>query len=74
MDGFDEAKAGICVRFGQEPIMAYDYNKVISILMGDDDMNYDEAVEYFEFNIIGAWVGEDTPCFIVAEEDFILDY
>tara|TARA_R100001086_G_C11757397_1_gene237114 strand:- start:607 stop:723 length:117 start_codon:yes stop_codon:yes gene_type:complete len=24
----------------------------------------EEAVEYFEFNIIGAWVGETTPLFI----------
>jgi len=27
-------------------------------------MEYDEAVEYFDFNIKGAWVGETTPVFI----------
>ena len=27
-------------------------------------MSHEEAVEYFEFNIVGAWIGDDTPCFI----------
>ncbi len=27
-------------------------------------MSHDEATEFFEFNILGAWVGEGTPCFV----------
>jgi hypothetical protein len=27
-------------------------------------MSYEEAVEYFEVNTAGAWVGETTPIFI----------
>jgi len=27
-------------------------------------MTHEEAVEWFEFNQIGAWVGDKTPCFI----------
>ena len=30
----------------------------------EDGMTEEEAVEYFEFNIIGAWMGEETPCFL----------
>ena len=26
-------------------------------------MEYDEAIEFFEFNTIGAWAGEGTPAF-----------
>ena len=27
-------------------------------------MSHEEAVEYFEYNQIGAYVGDHTPCFI----------
>jgi len=26
-------------------------------------MTYDDAVEFFEFNILGSWVGDETPAF-----------
>ena len=28
------------------------------------DMGEEDAVEHFEFNIQGAWVGDDTPGFL----------
>ena len=62
-DGLEEAFVGVSVRFGQEPIACYDYNKVLKIFM-KDGMTEEEAVEYFDYNVIGAWVGEQTPCFI----------
>jgi len=66
MDDYDDCIIGICNRFGQEPIIAYDYSKVIKKLMGDG-MTYEEAVEYHDYNQIGAWVGDRTPCFIETE-------
>lgn len=60
-DGFDEALVGYVERFGVEPMALYDRTKYIEILARD--MTYDEAVEHFEFNVIGAWVGEKTPAF-----------
>jgi hypothetical protein len=63
MDGYDDCILGVVERFGIEPIICYDKNKVIGRLM-DDGLTYDEALEFFEFNQIGAWVGEKTPCFI----------
>jgi hypothetical protein len=61
-DGFENAIIGTCHRFGQEPVVAYDYEKCIEILM--KDLSREAAEEYFQFNIIGAWVGEYTPVFI----------
>jgi hypothetical protein len=29
-----------------------------------DGMDYDEAYEFFEFNTLGAYVGEQTPVFV----------
>jgi len=63
MDGYDNCIAGVCTRFGQLPILIYDRSKVISSLESDG-MAYREAEEYFDFNIIGGWVGDDTPAFI----------
>ena len=31
-------------------------------------MTDEEAIEYFEYNIQGAWVGEFTPCFVYTHE------
>lgn len=63
MDGYDDCIIGICERFGREPIIAYDYDKVIARHMADG-MTHEEAIEFFQFNQIGAWMGDGTPCFI----------
>ena len=64
-DGFDEAIIGVVQRIGLEAI-CYDLNKVIAILMRD--MTEEEAWEYYQFNIAGAWVGESTPFFLQKME------
>lgn len=66
MDGYDDCIAGIMERFGMEPIVCYDKAKVLDKLM-KDGMSHDEAVEWFEFNQIGAWMGDGTPCFLTAQ-------
>ena len=66
MDGFDDCIAGVIERIGQEPIICYDTNKVLDQMV-KDGMTYEEAVEYFEYNQLGSWVGERTPCFLMTE-------
>lgn len=61
---FDAAILGVAERIGMSPIVAYDTAKILDILCERDGMEGDEAVEYFEFNIVGAYVGERTPIFI----------
>jgi len=73
-DGFDEAILGTARRCGQSDLIAYDVAKIIDILVTRDDMDIEEAIEYFEFNILGGWHGEGTPCFIFTDEkEDILD-
>ena len=67
-DGFDDAIIGIASRCGQNDLIAYDVSKIIQILMDRDGMEYDEAQEFFEFNIIGAYMGEHTPIFITPTD------
>jgi hypothetical protein len=60
---FDAAIIGVTERMGQLPTICYNKNKVLEILM-EDGMDYDEAIEYYEFNVVGAWMGEQTPTFL----------
>lgn len=63
-DGFDDALLGVCYQFGQLPLVSYDYNKCIDILIQRDGMSEEEALEYFEFNVLGSYMGPNTPVFI----------
>ena len=59
----DEAIIGVATRIGLEAV-CYDTEKVIELLMQHDGMDYEEAIEYMDFNMKGAWVGETTPVFL----------
>jgi hypothetical protein len=62
-DGFEDALIGVtCGIHPQEECAVYSRNKCIEVLMRD--MSYEDAVEYFEFNVCNAYVGERTPIFI----------
>lgn len=65
--GYDSAFMGIARRCGQPSVAAYSYWKIIDELR--KEMSYDDAVEFFEFNIGGAWMGENSPVFVEIEED-----
>jgi hypothetical protein len=79
IDGFDDAILGIAERPNFGPIVAYDESKIIDKLMSDfeseatgDDWAqeaYSMAVEYYDYNIKGAWLGEGTP--IIISTNFI---
>lgn len=63
-DGFDEAILGTAERINLGPVLAYSIEKIIEILMTRDNMSYEDAMEYFNYNILGSWVGEFTPVYI----------
>jgi len=64
LDGFDEAIIGMAERINLGPVVAYDIEKIIDIMIERDEMTYEEAMEFFDFNIQGAWMGEFTPIYI----------
>ena len=67
IDGFDDCVVGIVERIKMEPILCYDRNKIVSKLIREQQMTWDEAFEHFDHNIFGSYVGEDTPCFLTCE-------
>lgn len=66
-DGFDDAIIGMAERINLGPVVAYSVEKMIEILMQRDGMEYEDAWDYFSYNILGAWVGENTPIFITTQ-------
>lgn len=66
-DGFDDAIIGVSRRFRNDPLVAYSREKCISVLMERDKMSEEDASEFFEFNVIGSYVGVGTPVFIDTE-------
>jgi|TARA_R110002012_G_C11406166_1_gene586415 hypothetical protein len=61
-EDFDYAIVGIAERINMEPVVVYDRSKILKQLQ--KEMPPVSAVEYFEFNILGSYVGEKTPIFI----------
>jgi len=65
---FDEAILGLVHKNGM-PVAVYDSYKIIDILA--KEMTYEEAVEFYEFNIEGAYMGERTPVYITMLKDIL---
>jgi len=64
-DGLDKAFVGVAFPFGEKIRAVYDIDKVIEVLQ-DQGMSHEDAQEYFDFNIAGSYVGEQTPIFMHA--------
>lgn len=52
--------------------VVYSYDKMIECLMSDDNMSYDEAIEFIEYNTIRAcpYMGDKSPIILQNIEDF----
>lgn len=61
---FDKAIVGHFQRCGKPPVVIYDVNKVIDVLMVTGKLTEAEAEEWFTFNMESAWLGEGTPAFM----------
>jgi hypothetical protein len=62
-DGFEEALIGVVDGACRQPVACYDFKLCVEILVRGG-MSEEEAEEYLEFNVTGAYVGEMTPLFL----------
>jgi len=60
---YDKCIVGLARSAGESYSVCYDENKVIKCLT-DGGMTEEEAYEFFDYNIIGAYMGERTPTFL----------
>ena len=63
IDGHDNAIMGVVDGMDTEVKLCYDTDIILENLV-KEGMTYDEAQEFFCFNIAGAYMGEGTPCFL----------
>jgi len=63
-DGFETAFVAVGFRYNGNDIAVYDYDLCIKVLIDRDEMSLQEAHEYMDYNVVGSYVGEETPLFI----------
>ena len=62
-DGFDNAILG----YSTDLRVIYSVDQIMETLVERDGMTPDEAIEYFEYNISCAYMGEYTPIYMYEE-------
>ena len=63
-DGFETAFVAVGFRYNGNDIAVYDYDLCIDVLIQRDEMSLQEAYEFMDYNVVGSYVGEETPLFI----------
>lgn len=72
-DGFELAFLGCGYSFNNSHAV-YDMGICLEILMQRDGMTYDEAEEFFEYNVLGAFVSDRMPVFLVQMKDLAIEH
>jgi hypothetical protein len=62
VDGYDDAILGIDSKSLR---VIYDADEMVEILMEDEEMSEEEALEYLDYNVFNAWIGDQTPIYMI---------
>lgn len=62
LDNLTEAIIGVVEEFSGNRII-YSKTKILEILQRD--MSYEEAIDYYYYNILGLYAGDQNPVFLV---------
>jgi hypothetical protein len=63
LTGLEEALMGVAFSFGKLDVALYDYQKCVEIF--SRTMTTEEAIEYLNFNVLGAHFSEHNPVFFM---------
>lgn len=61
---YDSALVGYAERCGSPVVACYDQEKCVAWLQQQNGWDYETAREFFDFNVLGAYVGDSTPIFL----------
>ena len=64
-DGFEAAFLGFGKRINEPTLAVYSLDDMVKVCMHRDGMTFDEALEFVEYNCVGAWIDERTPLIVV---------
>jgi hypothetical protein len=65
---YDGCIIGVGTRFHDGPLAIYGVERILEVLMRDEEMDEEGAMEHFEYNVIGGWSGPGTPIFAYERE------
>lgn len=68
LDGLDDAIVGIVEDF-HGPRILYSKEKILKILQERDLMTEEESEEFYDFNILGLYAGEQNPVFLITSSE-----
>jgi hypothetical protein len=63
-DGFDEAIIGSITSYGRGETVLYSTQKILEVMMERDGMTAEDAMEFFNYNILGSYNGNGMPAFL----------
>lgn len=63
-DGFELALLGHVLQNNGSQVACYNRDSCIEILVTRDGMTHEDAEEFFEFNVAGSHMGEETPIYL----------
>jgi hypothetical protein len=66
--GFDDALIGWSRPMNSPTLAVYDYELIVREVMRRDGCDMDEAVEFVDFNVVGAYMGPGTPIVMYRPE------
>jgi len=67
-DGYDDCCIGYDFGFGEHIRLIYSVKMILNKMVSEDNLSEDEAIEHFEYNFRGSYLGEKTP--IWCQDDF----
>lgn len=68
-DGFNDCIIGTDYK---KLRVVYSIERMLQVMIARDGMSMEEAIEYFDFNIGGAYMGEMTPVYVWTEDNIPL--
>lgn len=68
-DGMDAALLGYTSTEDEPQIAVYDYDLMVNAFMELNDWSQEEALEWIEFNVVGAYIGPTTPLIVHKFEE-----
>jgi hypothetical protein len=67
IDGYQDCLVGITTADNSDnPVAVYSTLCIINKLMRTEAMDYDEANEYYSYNIAGSYMGQHSPLYIAS--------
>jgi hypothetical protein len=55
----------------RNPVLVYDAEKIITVLMSRNEWSDEEAREWVDFNIEGGYLGPSTPLLVWPRDDYL---